>query len=125
MTFSPSPLCAVGGAPTSFSLVRKPLQRHGRVLTVVVAAALLVGCGKETGQPPAQSAPAQVGVVVLQKQSQQIDTQLPGRTSAFLSAEVRPQVSGIVQKRLFTEGALVKQGQPLYEIDAASLRAAE
>lgn len=63
--------------------------------------------------------------MVLQKQSQQIDTSLPGRTSAFLSAEVRPQVSGIVQKRLFTEGAMVKQGQPLYQLDAASLRAAE
>jgi len=62
---------------------------------------------------------------VMKKQSQRLDTLLPGRTAAFLSAEVRPQVSGIVQKRLFTEGALVKQGQPLYELDAATLRAAE
>ena len=44
-------------------------------------------------------------MVVLQKQSQVLDTTLPGRTNAFLSAEVRPQVTGIVQKRLFTEGA--------------------
>lgn len=66
-----------------------------------------------------------MGVVVLQKQSQQLETTLPGRTSAFMSAEVRPQVSGIVQKRLFTEGAMVKQGQPLYQLDSASLRAAE
>ena len=94
-------------------------------MAVFVAATLLVGCGKEAQAPAAQAAPPTVGVVVLQKQSQQIDTQLPGRTSAFLSAEVRPQVSGIVQKRLFTEGALVKQGQPLYQIDAASLRAAQ
>ena len=61
----------------------------------------------------------------MKKQSQSLDTTLPGRTSAFLSAEVRPQVSGIVQKRLFTEGSMVKQGQPLYQLDAASLRAAE
>lgn len=63
--------------------------------------------------------------MVLKTQSQRLDATLPGRTAAFLSAEVRPQVSGIVQKRLFSEGALVKQGQPLYQLDAASLRAAE
>ena len=67
----------------------------------------------------------QVGVVTLQPQSQQLDASLPGRTRAFLTAEVRPQVSGIIQKRLFTEGAVVKQGQPLYQIDAASLQATE
>ena len=125
MTFSPAHLRAADGAPKCFSPLRKPVQRTGGVLAVVVAVALLAGCGKESEAPVAQAAPNKVGVVVLKKQSQQIDTQLPGRTSAFLSAEVRPQVSGIVQKRLFTEGALVKQGQPLYQIDSASLRAAE
>ena len=63
-------------------------------------------------------------MVTLQSQSQQLDASLPGRTRAFMTAEVRPQVSGIIQQRLFTEGALVKQGQPLYQIDAASLKAA-
>ncbi len=93
----------------------------------MLAVTLLAGCAKESEAPAAQAqavAP-EVGVVVLQKQSQQLDTTLPGRTAAFLSAEVRPQVSGIVQKRLFTEGAMVKQGQPLYQLDAASLKAAE
>ncbi|OOC65496.1 efflux transporter periplasmic adaptor subunit, partial [Escherichia coli] len=47
-------------------------------------------------------------------------SELTGRTSAALSAEVRPQVGGIIQKRLFKEGDLVKAGQPLYQIDAAS-----
>ncbi len=90
----------------------------------MLAATLMAGCTQEAAAPAAQAPAPEVGVVVLQKQSQQLDTTLPGRTSAFLSAEVRPQVSGIVQKRLFTEGALVKQGQPLYQLDAASLRAA-
>lgn len=125
MTFSPAHLRAADGAPTCFSLARKQLPRTGSVLAVVVAAVLLTACGKEAGAPAAQAAPAQVGVVVLQKQSQKIESNLPGRTSAYLSAEVRPQVSGIVQKRLFTEGGLVKQGQALYQIDAASLQAAE
>ncbi|KIP79316.1 hemolysin D, partial [Stenotrophomonas maltophilia] len=49
--------------------------------------------------------------------------ELPGRTTAFLVAEVRPQVNGIVGKRLFTEGSLVTEGQPLYQIDDASYRA--
>ncbi|WP_084651544.1 efflux RND transporter periplasmic adaptor subunit [Ottowia thiooxydans] len=86
---------------------------------------LLSACGKNAPAPAAQPRVAEVGVTVLKQQSQRLDTTLPGRTAAFLSAEVRPQVTGIVQKRLFTEGALVKQGQPLYQLDAASLRAAE
>ncbi|MDH0365001.1 efflux RND transporter periplasmic adaptor subunit [Comamonas aquatica] len=90
-----------------------------------LAVVLVAACGKTADKPAAQNALAKVGVVVLQKQSQMLDTVLPGRTQAFLSAEVRPQVSGIVQKRLFTEGGMVKQGQPLYQLDAASLRAAE
>ncbi len=49
--------------------------------------------------------------------------ELPGRTNAYLVAEVRPQVSGVLKKRLFDEGALVQAGQPLYEIDDALYRA--
>ena len=92
--------------------------------TVLVAAAL-VACSKpdaEQKAPP--KAEPKVGVVTLQTQNQQLDVSLPGRTRAYLSAEVRPQVSGIVQKRLFTEGALVKQGQQLYQLDSAALQAA-
>ena len=53
-----------------------------------------------------------------------ITDQLPGRTTAFRVAEVRPQVTGIVQKRLFTEGTEVKAGEQLFQIDAGSYRAA-
>lgn len=96
------------------------------VLGSVALAAGLAACSK-SDNAAATAAPAapKVGVVVLKSQQQQIDAVLPGRTQAFLSAEVRPQVSGIIQKRLFTEGALVKQGQALYQIDDAALRATE
>lgn len=99
--------------------------RLAGVAAVVLASALVVGCSKENAAPAASAQVPEVGVAVLQKQSQQLDTTLPGRTNAFMSAEVRPQVTGIVQDRLFTEGAMVKKGQPLYQLDAASLRAAE
>lgn len=101
------------------------LQRKGSWAAMTLLALVLSGCGKPSNAPVTPPEPAKVGVVVLQKQSQTLDSLLPGLTAAFLRAEVRPQVSGIVQKRLFTEGGMVKQGQPLYQLDAASLRAAE
>ncbi|WP_370626079.1 efflux RND transporter periplasmic adaptor subunit [Comamonas sp. CMM03] len=99
---------------------------YGGWWCAVGVALLLAACskGSEPAAPAGKQA-VQVGVVTLQPQSQQLDASLPGRTRAFLTAEVRPQVSGIIQKRLFTEGAVVKQGQPLYQIDAASLQATE
>ena len=99
-----------------------PVWRMAAVATAVVVAA---GCAPQEAPAPAPKAPTKVGVVTLATQSQQLDASLPGRTRAFMTAEVRPQVSGIVQKRLFTEGASVKAGQPLYQIDSASLRAAQ
>jgi membrane fusion protein (multidrug efflux system) len=131
--FSPSPRLAapsdsqpgVGHAQAPASLARG--KRSGTaVLCALALAASLAACSRQEAAPAstAKAAP-EVGVVTLQKQSQQLDATLPGRTRASLTAEVRPQVSGIVQKRLFTEGALVRQGQQLYPIDAASLRATE
>ena len=93
---------------------------------MAAAALMLAACSKSNeAPPPAPRAVPEVGVVTLQAQSQQIESSLPGRTRAYMTAEVRPQVSGIIQKRLFTEGAMVKQGQPLYQIDPGSLQAAE
>lgn len=63
-------------------------------------------------------------MLTLAARSQSISSELPGRTAAFLNAEVRPQVSGIVQKRLFTEGSQVRAGQVLYQIDPSTYRAA-
>lgn len=96
-------------------------------LTVAVAASLLAACQKQEAPPPAQQQqqPApQVGVVTLQAEAVALTSELPGRTQAYRVAEVRPQVDGIIQKRLFTEGAEVKGGQQLYQIDAAVHEAA-
>jgi membrane fusion protein (multidrug efflux system) len=86
-------------------------------------ALLIAGCGR--GGPAAPAAPApEVGVITLAPRQIDVATELPGRTAALRIAEVRPQVEGIVQKRLFTEGAEVRAGQSLYAIDAAPYRAA-
>lgn len=93
------------------------------ITTTVVALFALTGCDNAT--PPAQHNAAQeVGVVTLQSQPLSVLSPLTGRTSASLTAEVRPQVGGIIQKRLFTEGDTVKAGQALYQIDPSSYRAA-
>ncbi len=84
---------------------------------------MMSGCGKKPAvRPP--SGPPEVGVVVIKPQRVTLTTELPGRTSAHLIAEVRPQVGGIIQKRLFIEGSDVKEGQVLYQIDPAIYRAA-
>ena len=83
---------------------------------------LLAGCGQSSNKPPA-GGPPEVAVVTIQPQQVVITTELSGRTSANLVAEVRPQVSGIIQKRLFTEGADVKAGQVLFQIDTAHFQA--
>lgn len=76
---------------------------------------LLSACDKQQGGMPGFM--PQVTVVTLKEQAISLTRDLPGQTSAYLISEVRPQVSGIVKQRLFTEGAYVKAGQPLYEID--------
>jgi membrane fusion protein (multidrug efflux system) len=97
---------------------------RGPLVAVVVAATVLVaGCGSHSGPPPGARPPPQVSVVTLKLQAVTLTRDLPGRVSAFLVAEVRPQVSGIVKRRLFTEGGTVKLGQPLYELDDAIYRA--
>lgn len=83
----------------------------------------IVGCGKK--QPPKPPmGPPEVGVITVQPQRVALTTELSGRTAPHLIAEVRPQVSGIIQKRIFTEGSDVKAGQVLYQIDPASYQAA-
>ena len=91
--------------------------------TAIAALCLLSGCDNAQTSAPPQSLP-EVGVVTLKSQPVSIVSELTGRTSAAISAEVRPQVAGIIQKRLFNEGDTVKAGQPLYQIDPASYRAA-
>lgn len=82
------------------------------------------GGGGNGGRGARDKGPPEVGFVVVQPTSAPLTTELSGRTVAFQSSEVRPQVSGVVQKRLFTEGALVRRGQPLFQIDPSLYRAA-
>lgn len=79
------------------------------------------GGGQEQQQP---AGPPQVGVVTVREQSVSLANELPGRTSAYESSDVRPQVNGLIQARLFTEGDQVRAGQPLYRIDPAPYQAA-
>jgi membrane fusion protein (multidrug efflux system) len=95
------------------------------ILFILIAGMVLTGCEKKNatvGKSP--STPPEVGVIVVQPQRVTLTTELAGRTSAYLIAEVRPQVGGIVQKRLFTEGSDVKAGEILYQIDPATYQAA-
>ena len=86
---------------------------------ILALSLLLAACGDKNAKPAAAEQPPEVGVVTLQPERRVVTTELPGRTTAFLSAEIRPQVGGIVQKRLFTEGARVAAGQVLYQLDPA------
>jgi len=86
------------------------------------AAVLLIGCGHKASTPPPP--PPKVSVVTVRAQAVPIITELPGRVTAHRTADVRPQVNGIILKRLFVEGSEVKAGQQLYQIDPAPYQAA-
>lgn len=89
--------------------------------TVLSGGILLVGCDRK--QQPAPPTVPEVAVLTVQPQQAVLNTELPGRTSAYLVAEIRPQVNGLIQKRLFTEGSDVNAGQVLYQIDPAPFEA--
>ena len=76
----------------------------------------------QTGAAAQQMPPPEVGVLVAQPRSVEQSVELSGRTSPYQISEVRPQASGVIQKRLFTEGSYVRQGQALYEIDSRTNR---
>jgi len=95
---------------------------RARSLVPLTTLFLLIGCSD--GEPVASAPPVpEVGVYSAQAQPLTLTTDLPGRTSAYRIAEVRPQVSGILQQRLFTEGSEVKKGQQLYQIDPRTYEA--
>lgn len=107
-------------APTSY-------RRSGLIL--VVSGLLLASCsagdgGGKQGGRKGPSGPPQVGYVVVQPTSVPMTTELAGRVTAYQASQVRPQVAGIVQHRFFQEGALVRQGQTLYQIDPSLYQAA-
>jgi RND family efflux transporter MFP subunit len=87
----------------------------------VLAVVLLTGCGHKA--PPPAPPPPKVSVVTVQAQAVPITTELPGRVAGYRTADVRPQVNGIILKRLFVEGSDVRAGQQLYQIDPAPYQA--
>lgn len=101
-----------------------PFTRAAVFSLTLLGAAVLTAC--DTTEHPQQQAnqpPPKVGIVTLEAKPFTLISELPGRTTAYRVAEVRPQVSGIIQKRLFTEGSEVKAGQQLYQIDPATYQA--
>ncbi len=102
---------------------RSPRRALNSVIAVAAAVGL-AGCGKPQNQSPAAQQPTQVGVVTVHAQSVPLIHDLVGRLSATRQADVRARVPGVLQKRLYREGSTVKEGQVLFQIDAAPLRAA-
>ena len=104
------------------------LLRHQLALGALVLATSLplLGCssGGEAEAQRGPRGPSQVGFVTVATTSVPLVSELGGRTVAYETSEVRPQVTGLVQRRLFTEGSYVRQGQPLYQIDPSLYRAA-
>ena len=108
--------------PPTTALARLPALR----LAALLPAALLVAACQQADKAPAATAagaPPEVTVVTVRQEPVALTTELAGRTSAYMVAEVRPQVGGILKERLFREGAEVKAGSPLYRIDPASYEA--
>jgi membrane fusion protein, multidrug efflux system len=98
-------------------------------LLAAALAMLLVGCGSSEAEGGGSGGrglggPAQVGFVVIRPTSIPIEEDLPARVAAFQISEVRPQVSGVIRRRLFAEGSVVRQGQTLYQIDPSLYQAA-
>lgn len=106
-----SPICRLTAFPVKLIVV----------LISLAGGLFLGGCEerKQAAPPPVP----EVAVVTVQPQRVELTTELPGRTAAYLVAEIRPQVSGLIQKRLFKEGSDVKGGQILYQIDPAPFQA--
>ncbi len=96
---------------------------------IAAAALCLAACGSSDnaagggGRGHGPGGPVHVGYVVVQQGTAPIEQELPGRVSAYQASEVRPQVSGVITKRLFQEGSMVRQGQTLYQIDPSVYQA--
>lgn len=102
------------------------LKRNSKklvILFIILTGFLIGGCKEEAPKAMAPRGPVEVDIVTLKTQPTQLEVELPGRTTAYRVAEVRPQVNGIVKERLFTEGARVKAGDLLYQIDPATYQA--
>jgi membrane fusion protein (multidrug efflux system) len=104
---------------------RAGLIENKRPLVSFVALLLLAACSRADNAEKARALAPEAGYVVLKSEAVPLVIELAGRTSAYETSEVRPQVSGIIRERLFAEGSVVRAGQTLYRIDASLYRAAE
>ena len=103
-------------------MARIPFPKQAALAALIIASLSLAACGKDEqagGAPPTP----EVTVVTLKPQSVVLTRELSGRVEASQQAEVRPQVTGIVERLLFTEGGSVRAGQPLYQLDQTAYRA--
>ncbi|QBR43423.1 multidrug resistance protein MexA [Stenotrophomonas indicatrix] len=108
--------------PMTLPYFSLPAAGWRRPLLVLALATLLAGCGKDAPKPG--KATPEVTVLTLQNQTLALQQELPGRTIASQESDVRPQVDGVLVKRLFEQGQLVKAGQPLFQIEPALYQAA-
>ncbi len=102
-------------------------KNHGFIIrTAILGIGFVVftGCGQRGARGPQDMGPPEVGVFTVTEQPLELTTVLPGRTSAFREAQIRPQVNGLIRERVFEEGAEVKAGDRLYQIDPAPYQAA-
>lgn len=109
------------------SVHRKPRLRRAASWAALGAISLVAACGAKSTDHKGGgggNGPVAVGYVVVQPSRVELTSELSGRTVAYQSSEVRPQVAGVIQRRLFTEGSVVRAGQPLYQIDPSLYRAA-
>jgi membrane fusion protein (multidrug efflux system) len=114
-----STLCGQHAAVTN----RRPLRLPFRAAPVGLLLACLLAACQDKPVATAARPPPEVGVVTVSAQDAPLQLELPGRLSASQVAEIRPQVGGLVLRRLFTEGTSVRAGQPLYQLDAATFEA--
>ncbi len=101
-------------------MIAIPLSARQLLLPTLLVA-VLTACSQEAKK---EKGPPKVGFAVMKEVTVPIEVELPGRIVPFEQGQVRPQITGVIQKQLFTEGALVHKGQPLYQIDASLYRAA-
>ena len=122
-TLSAMPPLQLTTHPLAHRLAPQALLAWPLLLVLAACGQPAGGQSKAGGPPGGGMPPATVGVVTVQPGEVALSTELPGRLEAWRVAQVRARVPGIVAKRLFTEGALVKAGQPLYQLDAAAYQA--
>ncbi|RLC14909.1 MAG: efflux transporter periplasmic adaptor subunit [Deltaproteobacteria bacterium] len=100
-----------------------PSLKFVSILTIMLFSIFSIGCERQQQAPPPPPVPV-VSTITVSTQPVVLETELPGRTSVYKIAQIRPQVNGLIQKRMFTEGSDVKAGQILYQIDPTPFQAA-